>query len=535
MDVLGERVQQGQKWDEMLQPHSNFSDKSEEMKQNERNQFTYQNKGEIYRECFGISHTFRMLLQVEGTSQSGGQHLNTQHLFFEEFEGVRVSVHPCFRQQQSSSLMPLLNLANLFSQEERSKEHLEIEIMVAQSLIASRKFVQAIEKLRKIQSGLIQQIQARLLQPTLEIQNMTIYIEILCADCMNQHSLQAEKMESYKRIVNLSQNFQSCKPIVANNGFPRCGYQILETQIDEVLTELNPSLILIMKGALFTNLESVRIAALKHIEYILDNIGCSIGKKQILSTLTTLIKTYPKAHGCNFIVKQGAFMGGDESQFICLESFTRPTRQFAQLLRQPLDSRDSMLLGFNQNTLSAFEDAFSTSNGMSQAPMYFQNSFHHQFGAAEMQSNTIMGMAHLIDQISIFKVYKDCVRIADSSTLQLNQIQSFKNHYNHILESILQLFNSTSSFLLAEVFEKILQPTIFYGSYDTIHGLQSEQFATELRLYLIRFADRIAQINQGDLVLSAPFLNNIMKTIIPTLLITKEQIELENRQLAASE
>lgn len=32
-----------------------------------------------------------------------------------------------------------------------------------------------------------------------------------------------------------------------------------------------------MCTCLLTNLESVKFAALKHIEYILDNLGCSIG------------------------------------------------------------------------------------------------------------------------------------------------------------------------------------------------------------------------------------------------------------------
>ena len=49
--------------------------------------------------------------------------------------------------------MPLLNLCNQFQRENRpAGELLEIEIMSAQSLIAARKFIQAIEKLRKIQS-----------------------------------------------------------------------------------------------------------------------------------------------------------------------------------------------------------------------------------------------------------------------------------------------------------------------------------------------------------------------------------------------
>jgi hypothetical protein len=51
--------------------------------------------------------------------------------------------------------MPLLNLCNLFQKEGRYSELIELELMSAQSLIAARKFIQAIEKLRKIQADII--------------------------------------------------------------------------------------------------------------------------------------------------------------------------------------------------------------------------------------------------------------------------------------------------------------------------------------------------------------------------------------------
>lgn len=69
---------------------------------------------------------------------------------------VTLQVHPCFKMPSASALMPLLNLCNLFQTENRpAGELVEIEIISAQSLIAARKFIQAIEKLRKIQSQLL--------------------------------------------------------------------------------------------------------------------------------------------------------------------------------------------------------------------------------------------------------------------------------------------------------------------------------------------------------------------------------------------
>jgi len=90
---------------------------------------------------------------MEGVSQSGGQ-LGPLQLS-DHIESLVMHVHPCIKLQHSTSLMPLLNLSNLFHQGSRCKELVEIEIMTAQALIAARKFIQAIEKLRKIQSQLL--------------------------------------------------------------------------------------------------------------------------------------------------------------------------------------------------------------------------------------------------------------------------------------------------------------------------------------------------------------------------------------------
>lgn len=84
---------------------------------------------------------------------------------------------------------------------------------------------------------------------------------------------------------------------------------------------------------------------------------------------------------------------------------------------------------------------------------------------------------------------------------------------------------------MKEIFEAILIKTIFVGPYDTIDCLQNQQLASELRIFLIKFADKIATICQGDLMLSASFLSNLVKSMIPTLLVIKEQVELENKQI----
>ena len=86
------------------------------------------------------------------TLHQGGVHLPQGNFSaVDVIKSVTLSVQPCFKMPSASALMPLLNLCNLFLLENRpAGELLEIEIMSAQSLIAARKFIQAIEKLRKI-------------------------------------------------------------------------------------------------------------------------------------------------------------------------------------------------------------------------------------------------------------------------------------------------------------------------------------------------------------------------------------------------
>ena len=59
----------------------------------------------------------------------------TQHdISFDDLakqEGISIHTHPCFKIPNASSLMPLLNLSNLFQLKNRLSEHLEIEILAA--------------------------------------------------------------------------------------------------------------------------------------------------------------------------------------------------------------------------------------------------------------------------------------------------------------------------------------------------------------------------------------------------------------------
>lgn len=141
------------KWAEMVRGQNSEQlngDNFEENKNSENPEFYKRKNTKI--ECHGVSDAFRIIVQVD----QGVQQASPFYLFSKLVDKIRLYVHPLFKMPSSSSLMPILNLCNKFQNEKRMSEYLELDILAAQSLIAARKFIQAIEKLRKIQSNLIQ-------------------------------------------------------------------------------------------------------------------------------------------------------------------------------------------------------------------------------------------------------------------------------------------------------------------------------------------------------------------------------------------
>lgn len=216
-----------------------------------------------------------------------------------------------------------------------------------------------------------------------------------------------------------------------------------------------------------------------------------------------------------------------QTQFnpICLGSFTK-------------QSHSSVQIGLSSKNLDLIEELFQPPMGQVQSSERFQassmplddfsgNLFQH----APLSGFSQSSLLSQIDQVSIYRLYTDEIHISDAQQLHSNQLLYLKNNYNHILESILQLINSASSFLLKQIFEQVLQQQIFMGPYDTIRGMQaSKQLSTDLRVYLIKMSDKIMNICQGDIKIQQKFLNDLMKTIIPTLIVTQEQIQLENQE-----
>lgn len=105
--------------------------------------------------------------------------------------------------------------------------------------------------------------------------------------------------------------------------------------------------------------------------------------------------------------------------------------------------------------------------------------------------------------------------IKDGLNFQSSYVSCIKNLQNHILESFISLLSSMSSSILHMIFQDIILKTIFL---QPIQNPFEMQLATDLRIYLLKFMDKIVNICSGDLVLSPQFLNCIIDCMYPSLL-----------------
>ncbi len=89
----------------------------------------------------GVSNTYRVL--IESDEGSTKESLLNQLC-------LKLSVWPTIRMPTGSSTIPLINTMFLFSSRGHVEESQEIDLLVAQSLVNGRKFIQASEKFRAI-------------------------------------------------------------------------------------------------------------------------------------------------------------------------------------------------------------------------------------------------------------------------------------------------------------------------------------------------------------------------------------------------
>ena len=79
---------------------------------------------------------------------------------------------------------------------------------------------------------------------------------------------------------------------------------INDSEIVQLLTRLDSGkLLCIFKACLLSNLDAVKSAAMKGIEYLLEHQGCSLGPDLLSGVITALVATYPDEKDCHFYRK----------------------------------------------------------------------------------------------------------------------------------------------------------------------------------------------------------------------------------------
>lgn len=93
LDIFANQSQQHPTFEAMLQKQEHTCS-DEPNKDGAKQEFSP--SSEMSKECYGVSHTFRLKLEIEGCSQSGGQ-LDKQTLLLHQIDTVRVFAYPCFK------------------------------------------------------------------------------------------------------------------------------------------------------------------------------------------------------------------------------------------------------------------------------------------------------------------------------------------------------------------------------------------------------------------------------------------------------
>jgi len=117
---------------------------------------------------------------------------------------------------------------------------------------------------------------------------------------MNQHSQISEKIFAFQRAVDLYSIATSSQPVTdLSEHLPMCPFThakdkriLKQDESYQCLVQMSRQLVDLLLANIDCNIEAVRLAVLKTIEYLLDVLGCSLDKSLLL-ILVTLIKTYP--------------------------------------------------------------------------------------------------------------------------------------------------------------------------------------------------------------------------------------------------
>ena len=248
--------------------------------------------------CLGISHclkiTFQCLAETatdcdsEVAAISRRIHWATQ-LFQDNYCEMLIVGYSLNSSPQSSQVVPLLNVASYLK---NYPESVDADYLAGLALMNARRFIQAAELIRRAESKLSGSLDLPVNYPrkfnspnTFTITNnkkllRAAKLELLVAEGFNQHGQISDKLIAFERATEYF--------LGGGNLNATCA----QSDVYSSLLRLQPHLARLLLRNLTDKLEPLRIACVRGLEFLIENLGCSLGSQFVL-VLKTIIKTYP--------------------------------------------------------------------------------------------------------------------------------------------------------------------------------------------------------------------------------------------------
>jgi hypothetical protein len=351
--------------------------------------------------------------------------------------------------QSKINLIPLFNIKCLFLKQNRTEEVIEIEYMWGVSLICMRRYVQAIESLKRVQAKIIRELKTDIKNTTGELttemftkrdandpKEIEYYgnmmkaaeIEILIAEWFNSQNKELDKIYSFKRATELYLGM-----LVEPNEYLKQEYY--SEDVHSIMTKITPYLIrMLLEMTKNENIE-IQIAALRGIEFLLEKLGCTVDSFMI-DILKSIILIYPNKK----MPDQNEAMSHS------------PSGNFPPISNPSKDPAKK------HGRKDAKSQDFSKSREKGILAVLIRNKTNHE---------------------NAYKAMKKLIQV--------------------ILDKYVSVLSSISSNILHQIFFDLLVKT-----------LSEPGASNELKILLIKIAEKIISIWQGDLVLNKKWLDSLL-------------------------
>ncbi|KAL4440838.1 hypothetical protein ABPG74_013819 [Tetrahymena malaccensis] len=417
------------------------------------------------------------------------------------FDSIQIYGYSLFLSPSSNQCIHLLNISNLFQKNNRKEEAIETDIILGYSLMSQRKYIQAAEIFKRCslyfykqyenttqkKNNLSENFQSTPKQTfqdsskpltfspnqkndfnedTFNQTNIfggTNYqgcgtsnqkllraakLELLVADCIRQPQLQNQKVQAYLRATEYFQGQRLNINLSQQNADPYTNILIL-----------CPYLCKFLLRTLDERIDPLRISAIKGIEFLIENLGCTISN-QLPQILKQVILTYPLIP---------AFSIEPNKQFDEEEDY------------QEEDEED------NEDIIDRYEDG------------NFQE-IEHEANEEEDQFARSTKRPKKSKKGNGFNNFPKSLQ----SQASINQKVIF-DMYHHLLDQFLNLLASASSQILRSIFNDVISTQLF-----------NNEVAHDVKIYLCKITDKIISICQGDLTVTPQFITNMMNYLLNT-------------------